>query len=355
MGEIVRKDGQATYTVLRQSVAEVLQAGKERARQAVEAVRVETYSEVGQLIHAHVLAHQDRADYGERVMGRLAEDVGLSEPVLYDALRVYRAFGILNARLDLGWTHYRRLLRLATQKERQAFRRAAIENGWSVRELETAIREGTREGIEGGGDDGEQGGKGAGEKRLLPKRGMLYLYRVKEDKGRLVLDVGFKEGRRVPKEAASELQVGDTVRTIQDEAAIGGYRYERTEVRKQYYAYRATVAKIIDGDTLWATVDFGFDWIAKKKLRLRDIDTPELDTEAGQRAKVHLERVLLAAEPFVITTTQIDLYDRYLTDVFVRPGEQDLEKVLNEGRFLNRELVEQGYARRWLKDKPPEF
>ena len=31
---------------------------------AVEAVRVETYSQVGRLIHDHLLGHKERADYG---------------------------------------------------------------------------------------------------------------------------------------------------------------------------------------------------------------------------------------------------------------------------------------------------
>ena len=106
---------------------------------------------------------------------------------------------------------------------------------------------------------------------------------------------------------------------------------------------------------MWATIDFGLGWFAKKKLRLREIDSPELGTEAGVRAKAYLERVLLEAQPFVITTTKVDLYDRYLTDIFLLPGEPDLQKVAREGRFLNRELIEAGVARRWTKEKPPEF
>jgi endonuclease YncB( thermonuclease family) len=353
--DLIRTDGLDRYDALLAGVSEALEKGKERARQAVEAVRVVTYSEVGQLIHSHVLAHRDRAGYGDQVMGRLAADVGLSERLLYDALRLYRAFGILHARAELGWTHYRALLKLPTDEARRGFRKAALENRWSVRELEAAIRSGTdalRGGEVGGSGDG---GKGEPVKRLRPKRGTLYLYRVAEDEGRLVLDVGFKACRRLPRQVAADLQVGDIVRTVKDPAGHEGYRYERVDVRKQYYSYRATAHKVIDGDTLWASVDFGFDWVAKKKLRLRDIDCAELDTAAGQRAKEHVERVLTEAKPFAVTTTKVDLYDRYLTDVFVLPGEPDPQRALNEGWFLNRRLIEDGYARRWTAEKPPEF
>jgi endonuclease YncB( thermonuclease family)/DNA-binding transcriptional ArsR family regulator len=351
MSGLASTDGQETYEALRQDVADVLAAGKEQARQAVESVRVATYSQVGERIHIDVLAHQDRADYGDRVIGRLAEDVGLSRPTLYDALRLYRAFGKVNARLQLGWTHYRRLLRLPNQKERLAFQQAAIMNGWSVRELESQIKAGASAGqiISEPGDL-----QAMRPPRLVAKRGELDLYRVQEDEDELILDVGFKEGPPLSEDSAARLGPGDTVRVVRDSAGLG-YRLKRTDTRKQYYSYRATVHRIIDGDTLWAKIDFGLDWTAKKKLRLRGIDSPEIKTEAGVRAKAHLERVLAEAQPFVITTTKVDLYDRYLTDVYILPGESDLQKVAREGRFLNRELIEAGFARRWTKEKPPEF
>ena len=183
----------------------------------------------------------------------------------------------------------------------------------------------------------------------------MRLYRVQEEEGLLSLDAGFKDGPPLSEKDAVVLQPGDMVRAIKDGRAGHGYRLERTDARKRNYTYAATVHRIIDGDTLWARIDFGVNWISRKKLRLRRIDSPELKTDAGERAKVHLEEVLREAQPFVVTTTRVDLYDRYLSDLFVMPGEKDLRKVAREGRFLNRELIEKGFARRWTKEKPPEF
>ena len=92
-----------------------------------------------------------------------------------------------------------------------------------------------------------------------------------------------------------------------------------------------------------------------QKLRLRAIDTPELNTAEGKRARDHLEKTLADVGEFVVTTQKVDLYDRYLADVFYLPGESDMERVAREGRYLNRELIDQGYARRWTKQKPPDF
>ena len=85
---------------------------------AVEAVRVETYSHCSRLIHDHLLGHKERADYGDRVVERLSRDVGLSKRLLYEVLRFYRTFGIVNTYSQLGWSHYRVLLRVPSAQER---------------------------------------------------------------------------------------------------------------------------------------------------------------------------------------------------------------------------------------------
>jgi endonuclease YncB( thermonuclease family) len=356
MGRLAPVRGDTGYLALRQEVVGVLEAGKEQARQAVESVRVETYSRVGEMIDTHLLASKDRADYGERVMERLSEDVGLSASLLYDALGLYRSFGILHARRELGWTHYRKLLRLPNQKERRAFRQAAIKNGWSVKELEAQIKaDATSRGASAEQIASESGDLPARIPRLVAKRGELGLGKVIDEEGLLSIDVGFKDGPPLPDEYVGVLKPGDTVRAIQNVDTDGGYRLERTTAKRGNYTFAARVQRVIDGDTLWARIDFGMNWTSRKKLRLRGIDAPEIKTEAGKRAKAHLEEVLREAQPFVITTTKVDLYDRYLTDVYVQAGERDLQKVAREGRFLNRELVEEGFARRWTKEKPPDF
>ncbi|OGG49509.1 MAG: hypothetical protein A3F84_08585 [Candidatus Handelsmanbacteria bacterium RIFCSPLOWO2_12_FULL_64_10] len=92
----------ATYPALREEVVQILQEGKERARQAVEREKVQTYWEVGRVLHTHLLAYRERANYREQVLARLAQDVGMSQRLLYQMLELYRAFPILHARAKLG-------------------------------------------------------------------------------------------------------------------------------------------------------------------------------------------------------------------------------------------------------------
>lgn len=85
----------AAYPALREEVYRILQAGKERARQAVEQEKAQTYWEVGRVLHAHLLAHRDRAHYGKQVVVKLAEDVGIRERLLYEMIELYQKIQIL--------------------------------------------------------------------------------------------------------------------------------------------------------------------------------------------------------------------------------------------------------------------
>ena len=83
------------YPSLRQEVVRLLLSGRQRAQQAVEREKAQTYWEIGRRLHAHVLANRARADYGEQVVAQLAEDVKMSQRLIYQMLEVYRAFPIL--------------------------------------------------------------------------------------------------------------------------------------------------------------------------------------------------------------------------------------------------------------------
>jgi endonuclease YncB( thermonuclease family) len=51
------------------------------------------------------------------------------------------------------------------------------------------------------------------------------------------------------------------------------------------YQYRATAARVVDGDTYHLDVDLGFRVGITIPVRLCGVDTPELNTEAGKAAR----------------------------------------------------------------------
>ena len=178
-----------TYAALRHEIVQVFLEGKERARQAVEQEKLRTCWEVGDRLHQHLLQQRDRAEYGERVMARLAEDLGMLPQRLYEMLDLRRVFPILRSSGKLTLTHYVKLLQVPKREVRERYLLRAEEAGWSVRELAEAIRAGAVEGAAPGALPEDASPEPAA--RYVPRRGQLYTYRLVQSAGGLKLDVGF--------------------------------------------------------------------------------------------------------------------------------------------------------------------
>ena len=157
-----------------------------------------------------------------------------------------------------------------------------------------------------------------------------------------------------------------------------------------YYTYAGIVEHVVDGDTLWVDIECGFGIWTEQKLRLRGIDAPEMDTAEGREAKDFVVRAIGRGRSSIapkgastsfkatvgraggrgqmevaVTTTRPDKYDRYLVDVFYderltgeaqdgRGGDAGSRaaEVLRTGAFLNRRLVEEGFASRYRGKVP---
>lgn len=333
------------YAELRRVVRQTLAEGVARAEEAVYRERIRTYWEVGNHLEGYLQTVE--GDYGDRIVDRLAKDVGLSRRILYDALRFRRLAPKVPVQAQLTWSHYRRLISIKDRSLQERLLEGAQSGGWSLDELNRQIQDAKSFRVDAVSP--------ATAPDLIAKRGEPYLYRTIEKRGRLALDLGFRDYRPIPEAEARVLSVGQVVRSVPDKRRAVGYRIEDAGQRKRLYAYVAAAERIIDGDTVWASIDLGFGLWAERKLRLRGIDTPEMDTAAGVRARDWLVKTTEEAGTFVVTTTKVDLYDRYLADLFVLPGEKDPTSIAKEGRFVNRELVEEGLARVWTSKKPPEF
>ena len=83
------------------------------------------------------------------------------------------------------------------------------------------------------------------------------------------------------------------------------------------YEYKAKLIRVIDGDTIDAMIDLGFDVWIKKRIRLHGINTPPIRTkdlklkEAGKIAKKRLEELLDSVEgKFILLSHGIGKYGR---------------------------------------------
>jgi predicted nuclease of restriction endonuclease-like (RecB) superfamily len=128
------------------SLREVIQTARQQALRAVDVVQVRTCWTVGRHIVEYEQGGEARAEYGARLLPRLAERLtaefgkGFDERNLWHMCRFYRAFPILNAvRTELSWTHYRSLLRVDDAAAREWYMNEAAAQNWNTRALDRQI------------------------------------------------------------------------------------------------------------------------------------------------------------------------------------------------------------------------
>ena len=120
---------------------------------------------------------------------------------------------------------------------------------------------------------------------------------------------------------------------------------------KDPYIYRIrTISKVVDGDTIDADIDLGFDISLSKRIRLAGIDTPESRTtnlkekSLGLESKEWLKKALEGAKDIIIKTEKPDStekYGRIIGHLFINGQETS----------LNNQMIAEGYALPYEGDK----
>jgi len=110
------------------------------------------------------------------------------------------------------------------------------------------------------------------------------------------------------------------------------------------YIYRIkSVTKVVDGDTIDADIDLGFDISLTKRIRLAGIDTPESRTTnlkekaLGLESKEWMKKTLAGAKDILIKTELPDStekYGRIIGHLFINGQETS----------LNNQMIAEGYA-----------
>jgi predicted nuclease of restriction endonuclease-like (RecB) superfamily len=174
----------AEYGGLIGGIAELLEAARRTAARTVNALMTATYWEIGRRIVEFEQGGEKRAEYGEALLERLAQDLnakfgrGFSYPNVNKFRQFYLAFPSANilstpsiestesilstpsielrrqksqtpfgqlavrnlsARFPLPWSHYVRLLSVKGALAREFYHAEALRGGWSVRQLDRQI------------------------------------------------------------------------------------------------------------------------------------------------------------------------------------------------------------------------
>tara|TARA_R100000781_G_C4079394_1_gene127184 strand:+ start:1484 stop:1858 length:375 start_codon:yes stop_codon:yes gene_type:complete len=114
------------------------------------------------------------------------------------------------------------------------------------------------------------------------------------------------------------------------------------------YYYNAVLVRVVDGDTIDAIIDLGFDVQVKKRIRLAGINAPEsrtrnkVEKKLGLAAKERLIDILDgAANVFEIESKELGKYGRVLGKIYINKlaGKDVLTQVC-----INDVLVKEGHA-----------
>lgn len=109
----------------------------------------------------------------------------------------------------------------------------------------------------------------------------------------------------------------------------------------ELYVYHAKLERIVDGDTYDLQFYLGFHIMCSKRVRLKNVDTPEIygvkhssdEYERGKAASDFVERWFAEHGPLVMVKTHGDetgAYGRWLAEVFSEDGKHSLEEALLE-------------------------
>ena len=113
------------------------------------------------------------------------------------------------------------------------------------------------------------------------------------------------------------------------------------------YIYRGKLERVVDGDTIDALIDVGFDIWVKKRIRYKGIDTWESRTrdleekakglEAKARNKELLMEISSKSGYFRLKSYGVGKYGRVLGEIFIQDS--------NDNTIcINNQLISEGHA-----------
>jgi micrococcal nuclease len=115
------------------------------------------------------------------------------------------------------------------------------------------------------------------------------------------------------------------------------------------YDYKAKLIRVIDGDTIDAMIDLGFDTWIKRRVRLAGIDAYEVRTrnkeekKKGLLAKSRLQQVLAEGDEFRLRSYGVGKYGRCLADIYI--VKRYIKSDRYHGKSVNQMLVKEGHAK----------
>lgn len=133
--------------VLFHEICDVVRNARQKVFRMANSALLESYWEIGRIIHEDELNGEERATYGGRTLRELSQRLtlefgkGFDESNLRNMRSFYKTFPIRDALShELSWTHYRQLIRIESDKKRTYYLDESVKSGWNSRELSRQMK-----------------------------------------------------------------------------------------------------------------------------------------------------------------------------------------------------------------------
>jgi hypothetical protein len=145
--------------------------------------------------------------------------------------------------------------------------------------------------------------------------------------------------RRIIREGKEEAQ------RVAAQALVESYWSIGQRIAKEKLTTRAGFHNAILSDlSTDLEVDLRFEVIRRQRIRLARIDAPARDTPEGARGRRYVREQLAQARTLIVNTHKADLHGRYAAHIFYALNNRGIEHTFTNGRYLNQELVNKGFA-----------
>lgn len=113
-----------------------------------------------------------------------------------------------------------------------------------------------------------------------------------------------------------------------------------------YYYRIKSIERVLDGDTVDAIIDLGFNISVKKRIRFYNVNAPEVRTrnksikKLGIESKIFLQNLLDSKSAIYLKSFGIGKYGRVIGELFLDEG---MEKSVNSIMIAEGHLYEKTY------------
>jgi len=118
-------------------------------------------------------------------------------------------------------------------------------------------------------------------------------------------------------------------------------RKKKKKILWKQYLYKAKVTKVVDGDTFDVLIDLGFKVHLHHRIRLVNVDTPEIrgkERKKGLKVKEYVKNLILNKD-VLIQTYKLGKYGRYVCEIYLGS---------NRRRPLSKHLLRKKMAKKFM-------